>query len=187
MPRELQLPSHPVLISSPASGLRPPREVSSAMERKGVFLSPRPWSQRRVPRGQAGREDMWTQGGGTCPQDPLCCKHGNFPGEGAPGCWRQGLAGEREAHHQTRGSRPTFPPKCSQEATALFLLPRPKCSFQSSTFYILSVLKRSVLTRSFKRKTESRWTPFLLLNPSSVVLWFYFYVFIDLFYFIFIF
>lgn len=134
MPRELRLPSHPVWISSPASGLRPtppPRGfVSDGKEGRlpvctalvPEALCPVWWpGPRRVGR-TCGRK----LGRGTYSQNPLCWEHWDFLGEGALGCWRQGLAGERETHHQTRGSPPTFPPKCSQGGHSLPLAARTK-------------------------------------------------------------
>lgn len=90
-----------------------------------------PGPRSRVPslvaRAQAGREDMWTQvGAGDIFSGPLCWKHWDFLGEVAPGCWRQGLAGERKTHQQTRGSPPTFPPNCSQGGHRPLLAARTK-------------------------------------------------------------
>nr|KAF6343056.1 hypothetical protein mPipKuh1_010775 [Pipistrellus kuhlii] len=127
------------------------------MDRKGVFLVPEACvrSGGQGPGGQGGHVDS---GRVMCSGPPLLRAQG-FPGRRGSGALASELGRRGKPSTRPEAVAPQMQPG---EATALFLLPRPKRSFQSSTFYILSVF-----TRGFERKTESRWTPFLLLNSSS--------------------
>lgn len=68
------------------------------------------------------------------------------------GLWVVGVRAWRERGKpitRPEALRQHSPQNAAREATAFFLLPGPKCSFQSSTFYILSVFKTLSFNQGF--------------------------------------
>lgn len=67
--RGLQLPPHPMLVSPRPLVQGPPEKFCQRRKGRASSCLHSPGPRRRVPslvaRGQAGREDMWMQGGGT--------------------------------------------------------------------------------------------------------------------------